>query len=87
VNAFVAVAIPPGVVTWTLTVPAIRAGVVAVTVVAFTTTTPVAGVPPKVTLVAPVSPVPVMVTLVPPPVGPLVGETEAMVGVGTPTTR
>ena len=62
--------VPPGVVTSTLAVPALPAGVVAVMVVAFTTVTPVAAVPPMVTAVAPVKPVPVMVTDCPAASGP-----------------
>jgi hypothetical protein len=58
--------VPAGVVTNTLAVPAVPAGVVAVIVVAFTTVTPVAAVPPMVTAVAPVKSVPVIVTAVPP---------------------
>ena len=57
-------------VTTTFTAPAACAGVIAVMVVALTTTTLVAAVPPNVTAVAPVKLVPVMVTLVPPAVGP-----------------
>ena len=62
--------VPPGVVTSTLAVPALPAGVVAVMVVAFTTVTAVAAVPPMVTAVAPVKPVPVIVTDCPPASGP-----------------
>ena len=58
--------VPPGVVTRTLAVPTARAGVVAVMVVALTTMTLVAAVPPMVTAVAPERFVPVIVTLVPP---------------------
>jgi hypothetical protein len=49
-------------------------------VVALTTVTPVAAVPPRVTAVAPVKLVPVMVTEVPPCVGPLVGAIAVTVG-------
>ena len=52
-------------------------------VVALTTTTPVAAVPPKVTLVAPVKLVPVMVTAVPPRVVPVLGLTLVTVGGAT----
>ena len=45
---------PPGVVTSTLAVPALPAGVVAVIVVAFTTVKATAEAPPIVTAVAPV---------------------------------
>ena len=66
---------PPGLVTLTVTAPAVPAGVVAVICVALTTTTLVAVVVPNVT-VAPVAKfVPVIVTAVPPAAGPLFGET------------
>ena len=65
-----ALLVPPGVVTCTLAVPAVPAGVVAVIVVAFTTVTAVAAVPPIVTAVAPVKFVPVRVTDCPPASGP-----------------
>jgi hypothetical protein len=71
-----------GLVTTTLTAPAAWAGVVAVREVLLTTVTPVAAVPPKLT-VAPVAKlVPVIVTAVPPAVGPLVGATPVTVGAG-----
>jgi hypothetical protein len=67
-------------VTVTVTAPALPAGVVAVSVVLFTTFTLVAAVPPNVT-VAPVAKfVPVIVTAVPPAVVPLFGETLLTVG-------
>jgi len=75
--------VPPGVVTKTLAVPALPAGVVQVEEVADITVTPVHAKPPTVILVAPVKLVPVMVMVVPPAVGPLVGETEATVGAVT----
>ena len=71
---------PPPVVTKTLAVPAVPAGVTQVRVVALVTTTSVAAVPPMVTPVAPVRLVPVMVTLVPPAVLPEVGEMDVTVG-------
>jgi len=74
--------VPPGVVTVTSASPAAWAGLVAVTCVAETTMTPVAGVPSKLTAVAPVRLVPVMVTLVPPMVLPVVGLTPETVGAG-----
>ncbi len=80
VNAFVAVAVPFGVVTATLVAPTVPAGVTAVTLVDETTTTLVAAIPPTVTLVAPVKLVPVIVIGVPPAVGPVDGETEEIVG-------
>ncbi len=60
--------------------PEVPAGVVAVTVVLFTRVTPVAAVPPTVT-VAPVAKlVPVSVMGVPPAVGPELGVTDVSVG-------
>ena len=69
-------------VTTTLTAPAAWAGVVAVMEVALTTFTPVAAVPPKLTVAPDKNPVPVMVTAVPPAVEPEVGETAVTVGAG-----
>ena len=83
VNAFVAVAVPPGVVTSTLFAPAVPADVTAVTLVDETTTTLVAATPPTVTLVAPAKLAPVIVIAVPPAVEPDVGETEEIVGGAT----
>ena len=71
-NVFTAF-VPPGVVTRTLAVPPVPAGVVAVIEVALTTATLVAAAPPRVTLVAPVKLVPVMVTDWPPAVRPVDG--------------
>ena len=87
VNAFVAVAVPFGVVTATLFAPTVPAGVTAVTLVDETTTTLVAATPPTFTLVAPVKLVPVIVIAVPPAVDPVAGETEEMAGFGVLTTR
>ena len=71
---------PPGFVTVTVTAPALPAGVVAVIVVLFTTTTFVADALPNFT-VAPVAKfVPVIVTDVPPATGPLFGLTLLTVG-------
>ena len=75
--------VPPGVVTSTLAVPALPAGVEQVAEVADVTVTPVHTEPPTVMPVAPVRLVPVMVMVVPPVVGPLVGETEVTVGAAT----
>ena len=69
-------------VTTTLTAPAACAGAVAVIEVAFTTFTPVAAVPPKLTAVPVRKPVPVIVTAVPPLVLPEDGETLVTVGAG-----
>jgi len=75
--------VPPGVVTVTLTVPALSAGEVAVIDVAELTVKLVAAVLPKSTTVAPVKFVPVIVTLVPPWVVPEVGEIPVTVGAVT----
>jgi hypothetical protein len=73
---------PPEFVTVTVTAPALTAaGVVAVMVVLFTTTTFVAAVPPNVTVAPAAKLVPVIVTAVPPAVDPLFGDT--LLGVGT----
>jgi len=72
--------VPLGVVTTTLAVPALPAGVVAVMVVAFTTVTAVAAVPPMVTADAPVKPVPVRVTNCAPASGPEVAVMDVTVG-------
>ena len=83
VNAFVAVAVPPGVVTATLFAPTVPAGVTAVMLVDETTTTLVAATPPTVTLVAPVKSQPVIVIGVPPAVGPDIGVIDVIVGCGS----
>ena len=75
-----ALLVPLGVVTNTLAVPALPAGVVAVMVVVFPTVTAVAAVPPIVTAVAPVKSVPVMVTDCPPASGPDDGLMDVTVG-------
>ena len=62
---------PRPVVTITLRVPALCAGVIQVIVVLFTMLREVAAIPPNVTDVAPVKDVPVIVTLVPPAVLPV----------------
>ena len=79
VNAAVAVAEPPAVVTTTFCAPDPE-GVVAVSVVEFTTVKPVAATPPMVTLLAPVKLVPTIVNEVPPSAGPVFGLTLAIVG-------
>ena len=75
--------VPPDVVTRTLALPAVPAGVTAVIDVEDTTVTEVAAAPPIVTAVAPVKPVPEMVTLVPPAIGPVLGEIALTVGAAT----
>ena len=82
-NPLVRLPLCPLTVTVTVTAPTACAGVVAVIVVLFTTTTFVASVPPNVT-VAPVAKfVPVIVTAVPPAVPPLFGVTLLIVGTTT----
>src|SRR5207253_6117458 len=69
-----------GFVTATVTAPAACAGVVAVICVGLTTATPVAAVPPNVSVAPLTKFVPAMVTAVPPPTGPLFGVTLLTVG-------
>jgi hypothetical protein len=71
-------------VTTTSATPAACAGVVAVSCVALTTLTPVAGVPPTVTVALASKAVPVIVMVVPPAVDPEVGLTPVTVGGGGP---
>ena len=75
-----ALLVPLGVVTNTLAVPALPAGVFAVIEVELTTVTTVAAVPPIVTEVSPVKSVPVMVTDCPPVSGPDDGLMDVTVG-------
>ena len=70
----------PGLVTVTVTAPALPAGVVAVIVVLLTTTTLVAAALPNVTVAPATKFVPVIVTAVPPAVDPLLGLTLLTVG-------
>ncbi len=73
--------VPPAVVTRTLAVPALPAGVVQVIEVLELTDGEVHVLPPIVTVVAPVTKfVPVMVMVVPPAVEPLLGDTAVAVG-------
>jgi hypothetical protein len=67
----------------TVTTPALPAGVVAVMLVLFTTTTFVAAAEPNVTVAPEAKFVPVIVTAVPPVVGPLLGDTLLTVGATT----
>ena len=69
-------------VTITFTIPAACAGVVAVIDVPFTTATPVAAVPPTLTVAPAKNPVPAMDTAVPPLIVPEFGEMEVTVGAG-----
>ena len=72
---------PPAVVTITLFVPAVPVGVVQVKVVDEFTVMLLQLLPSMVTFVAPVIKlVPVIVTIVPPPVIPVVGDMDAIVG-------
>jgi hypothetical protein len=67
-----------------LTAPAACAAVVAVIDVLLPTTTPVAAVPPRVTVAPDWKPVPVIVTAVPPAVDPELGAIPLTVGAGLP---
>jgi hypothetical protein len=67
----------------TVTAPALPAGVVAVIVVLFTTTTFVAAALPNVTVAPEAKFVPAIVTEVPPAVDPVFGLTLVTVGVTT----
>src|SRR4051812_19499160 len=78
---------PPGFVTVTPTAPAACAGVVVVIVVVSTTVTPVAALPPTLTVAPVTNPVPRIVRLVPPLVGPDAGVTLVTVGGGPVTVR
>ena len=71
---------PPPVVTIMPTAPALRAGVIQVIVVLFTTLKDVTLIPSNVTDVAPVKFVPVIVTLVPPTMAPDDGEMLLITG-------
>jgi hypothetical protein len=83
VYPFVRLPLWPFTVTVTVTAPADPAGLVAVMVVLFTTTTLVAAALPNVTVAPLAKFVPVMVTAVPPATTPLLGETLATVGLTT----
>ena len=76
-----ALAVPPGVLTVTVTVPALPGGLV--TVICVPESPAIFAVtPPKVTLVAPARLAPEIVTVVPPWVLPLDGEIAVIVGAG-----
>ena len=79
-NAPLAVGEPYGVVSETFAAPSAPDGVTAVTVVALTTTTEVAALPPTLTELVPVRFVPVIVIAVPTSFGPTDGETDEIVG-------
>jgi hypothetical protein len=74
-------------VTVTVAAPALPAGVVAVMLVLFDTTTLVAAALPNVTVAPETKFVPVIVTAVPPPVAPLLGDTLVIVGAGVDTAE
>ena len=67
-------------VTTTFTAPAACEGVVAMIEVLLATVTPVAAVPPRLTVAPLMNPVPVIVTDVPPAVPPEAGEIAVTVG-------
>jgi hypothetical protein len=80
VNPLARLPLCPFTVTVTVIAPALPAGVVAVRVVLFTTTTLVAAALPNFTVAPAAKFVPVMVTAVPPAAGPLFGLTLLTVG-------
>ncbi len=65
-----------------LSVPGVRAGVVASAVVGLVTLTPVAATPPIVAVAPATKPVPVITIAVPPAAGPESGATLVTVGAG-----
>ena len=75
---------PSVLVTTTVAEPAECEGVVVVMVVLLTTVTPVAAVPPRLTVAPDKKPVPVIVTAVPPLTEPEVGEIDVTLGAGLP---
>ena len=75
--------VPPAVVTFTWTVPALPAGAIAVMLVFEVTVKLEAAVVPKLTAVAPLKLVPLIVTDVPPAVEPELGEIPVIVGAAT----
>jgi hypothetical protein len=77
---------PSGLATTRSTLPALRAGAVAVIDVALETATAVAAVVPNDTVAPATKPAPVIVTTVPPVSGPDVGATDAIDGGGTTGT-
>ena len=81
-NKLLAALVPPGVVTTTLAVPALPAGVTQLAVVLLFTMSLKQATPPNVRVVAPVKLVPVMAMVVPPKVLPVAGLTEDTVGAG-----
>ena len=72
--------VPYSVVTIMPIAPTLRAGVIQVIVVLFTTLIDVASIPPNVTDVTPIKDVPVIVAFVPPAVLPLNGEMPVIFG-------
>ena len=82
-NPFAKFPLWPFTITVTEAAPALPAGVVAVMLVLFTTTTLVAAALPNVTVAPAAKFVPVMVTAVPPAVDPLLGLTLLTAGEAT----
>ena len=80
-SAVIVALVPPGVVTFTSTVP-LPAGLTAVICVLLFTVKRLAATVPNSTLLAPVKLFPRMITLVPPASGPDVGEMLVSVGIG-----
>jgi hypothetical protein len=80
VNPLVRLPLCPKTVTVTVAVPAAPGGVIAVMLVALTTTTLVAAVPPKVTVAPAAKFAPVIVTPVPPTIVPVLGDMLPTVG-------
>lgn len=80
VNPFARLTDPLAVVTVTVAVPTVPAGVIAVKVAGLTTTTAVAGVSPTITDSTPVRFSPEIVMDVPPTLGPEFGVTDEMIG-------
>ena len=78
---------PPGVVTFTFTVPAAWAGLTTVSFDGLATWTVVPSAVPKATAVAPVRWEPVTATVVPPEVDPEVGVNDVTVGGGAPNLK
>ena len=72
--------VPPAVVTRTLALPAVPAGVVQLRLVSLMTTTLLQALPPTVTALAPVKSVPLTVIEVPPAAGPALGVTVEITG-------
>ena len=77
-----ALLVPPAVVTRTLALPRLPAGVVQLIWVSLMMTTLLQALPPMVTLLVVARPVPLMVMIVPPAMGPAVGDAPVVAGTG-----